>query len=114
MAMSQDEWKVLLREIGIPYGNDLESYAASFSQNAMDKQLLLMVDTQGLKDLGVTRVGHQMRIIKYIKATPSDNSTSKKTYKISDLMNKLKMNVSPTEFDRFESVWKINKKTDWL
>ena len=111
MAMSQDEWAATLQEIGIPDGDCLQTYAKTFHDNALDKQLLLMLDTQGLKDLGVTLVGHQLMIIRHIKSAINANSssTSKKSYKISELMNKLKMNITTTEFDRFESEWRINK-----
>ena len=79
MAMSQDEWLATLKDIGIPDGNELTMYAEAFTKNALDKDLLLMLDNEGLKSLGVTVMGHQLRIMRYIKQQGNNNERSSST-----------------------------------
>lgn len=57
--MDVGEW---LRDLG------LEQYAQAFRENQVDAQILPKLTAEDLKDLGVTAVGHQRRLLEAIAA----------------------------------------------
>jgi len=57
-------------------GLGLGQYAATFTRNAIDWELLPDLDQDALKDIGVDALGHRLRILKAIAARQPQHSTS--------------------------------------
>ena len=122
MALSADDWKVKLVELGIAEGDKLNQYARTFHENELNTELLLLLSTDDLKQMGIVIIGHQKLIQRYInsKKVPDgqgsnqshDVTTSRRSIKASDFMNKLKNNVTSDEFQRFKADWKMLKQLD--
>ena len=57
-------------------GLGLGQYAASFKKNAIDWELLPDVDQDALKDIGVEKTGHRIRLLKAIAALQCEQSST--------------------------------------
>ncbi len=66
---------VWLRSLGI------ERYEAAFRENEIDETVLLRLTDNNLKELGVTALGHRLKLLDGIAAMRADAGASRQSFR---------------------------------
>ena len=123
MALSAEQWTLVLATIGIPDGDKKTEYAQILIDNDMTEDLLLAMDIRALQEIGIKSYGHCILFETYIRNKKNDaapqvqatisltnevNSSTRRAPKV-EIMTVLKRNISLHDFESWKGDWLMHK-----
>ena len=103
-----EKWSDLLKGVGID-DTAAETYASKLHDSGITDTNIEMVDRDMLQELGVTKLGHQLSIMKLAKrrtSTPVTNATTPSKLDATKAPQ-LKSDMTPQLFRKFLIDWKV-------
>ena len=116
---SPDEWVIFFEESGIPNETAI-NYAKIFTENSLTGEELPDLDMGLLKSVGITSVGHALKILRHAKAddvkpeVPTGSSPAYKPLAAAAKLPEITPEMTHPQFRKLRTDWSVYKQITCL